>query len=170
MTLRRSLLAATAAVALGAGAAAPAPAAQNQTQRFFAERLIADEHTAGPIERLLRSGRGFVDQSVTFRDLTGDKKDDAVVRVQSGGAAGAVAVYVFSTDTGREGGELAVVFRSERLLRAWTSVTEGVLTYRSARPERGDELCCPSRLAETLLRWDERRHLLRVASRREIAP
>jgi hypothetical protein len=170
MTVRRAVLAALAALGLAAAAAAPAAAAQTQTQRFFKEQLLADDHTAEPIQRLLSSGRGFVDRSVTFRDLTGDEKDDAVVRVQSGGAAGAVAIYVFSTDTGREGSELEVVFRSERLLRAWTSVTEGVLTYRSARPQRGDELCCPSRVAETRLRWDARRHLLRVASRREIAP
>jgi hypothetical protein len=63
-----------------------------------------------------------------------------------------------------------MVFRSERLLRAWTSVTGGVLSYRSARPQPGDELCCPARLAETRLRWDASRHLLRVASRREIQP
>jgi len=160
-----------AAAALAALAlAASAQAAQTQTQRFFAERLQADAKTSEPIKDLLRSGRGYVDRSVAFRDLTRDRKEDAIVRVQSGGAAGAVAVYVFSTDTGEEGAELTMVFRSERLLRAWTSVTNGVLTYRSARPQPGDELCCPSRLAETRLRWDARRHLLRVASRREIQP
>jgi hypothetical protein len=165
----RGITGALAAVAALA-AAAPAGAAQDQAQRFFAERLLADERTAEPIADLLRTGGGFVDRAVTFRDLTDDGKDDAIVRVQSGGAAGAVAIYVFSTDTGRERSELTVVFRSERLLRARTSVVAGVLSYRSARPERGDELCCPSRLAETTLRWDPRRHLLRVASRREIAP
>jgi hypothetical protein len=157
-----------AAAALAAALAAPASAAQDQAQRFFAQRLIADERTAEPIRDLLATGGGFVDRSITFRDLTDDGKDDAILRVQSGGAAGAVAIYVFSTDTGREDSELTVVFRSERLLRAWTSVTAGVLTYRSARPARGDDLCCPARLAETRLRWDARRHLLRVASRREI--
>ena len=169
MTLR-GRAAAAAAVAVAAVAAAPAQAAQTQTQRFFAERLLADAKTSEPIKDLLRGGRGFIDRSVAFRDLTRDGKEDAIVRVQSGGAAGAVAVYVFSTDTGEQDAELTMVFRTERLLRAWTSVTDGVLTYRSARPQRGDELCCPSRLAETRLRWDAGRHLLRVASRREIQP
>jgi hypothetical protein len=168
--MRRAGGALAVAAALAAALAAPAQAAQTQSQRFFAERLLADERTGEPIADLLRSGGGFVDGSITFRDLTHDGKDDAIVRVQSGGAAGAVAIYVFSTDTGQEGSELTAVFRSERLLRAWTSVTAGVLTYRSARPARGDDPCCPSRLAETRLRWDARRHILRVESRAEIVP
>jgi hypothetical protein len=167
MTRRAGVLAAAAALALAL--AGPAQAEQTQTQRFFAERLLSHEATSEPIKDLLRTG-GFVDRGVVFRDLTGDGKDDAIVRVQTGGAAGAVAVYVFSTDTGEENAELTMVFRTERLRRAWTTVRDGVLTYRSARPQRGDELCCPSRLAETTLRWDARRHLLRVASRREIVP
>ena len=60
---------------------------------------------------------------------------DAVVRVQSGGADGAIALYVFSTDMGREAAGLRVVFRSQELRRAETRVRDGVLRYRSARPQ-----------------------------------
>jgi hypothetical protein len=156
-----------AAAALGL-LAAPAGAEQTTTQRFFAARLLEDDGTSREVRDLLRSGRGFVDRRITFRDLTGDDKRDAVVRVQSGGAAGVVALYVLSTDTGRRGGGLQVVFRSQELLQAETRIRDGVLRYRSARPQPGDELCCPSRLAESRLRWRERRHKLTVAERREV--
>src|SRR3954462_13863467 len=151
-------------------AAAPAPAATSPTQSFFSQRLQADKGTSREIKDLLRTRQAFVDRTVTFKELTGDKRADAVVRVQSGGADGAIALYVFSTDTGIENSGLRVVFRSQELRRAQTRVRDGVLRYRSARPQPGDELCCPSALSETRLRWRERRHVLAVVERRQIAP
>jgi hypothetical protein len=159
------LLAAT-ALAL---AAAPAPAEQTTTQRFFAARLLEDDRTSREVQDMLRTGRGFVDRRITFRDLTGDDKRDAVVRVQSGGAAGTVALYVLSTDTGRRRGELEVVFRTQELLMAQMRIRDGVMRYRSARPQPADELCCPSRFAESRLRWRDARHRFTVAERREVA-
>jgi hypothetical protein len=158
------------AAALVLAAPAPALAVETATQRFFSERLQADEGTSREIKALLRTRDAFVDRTVTFRDLTGDERDDAVVRVQSGGADGVVALYVFSTDTGERDSGLMVVFRSQQLRRAQTRVRDGVLRYRSARPQPGDELCCPTAVAETRLRWRERRHRLTVAERREVAP
>jgi hypothetical protein len=151
-------------------AAAPAPAAQTATQRFFAERLQADKGTSREVKDLLRTREGFVDRAPTFKDLTGDDRADAVVRVQAGGADGAIALYVFSTDTGVEDSGLKVVFRSQELRRAQTRVRDGVLRYRSARPQPGDELCCPTAVAETRLRWRERLHRFTVVERREVAP
>ena len=162
-----ALALAAAALAL---AAAPAPAAQTTTQRFFAERLLADKGTSKEVKDLLRTREGFVDRTPTFKDLTGDKRADAVVRIQSGGADGAIALYVFSTDTGVKNSGLKVVFRSQELRRAQTRVRDGVLRYRSARPQPGDELCCPTAASETRLRWRERLHKFTVAERREVAP
>jgi hypothetical protein len=161
------------AVTLLCGAAvaavpASAPAEQTATQRFFAARVLEDDGTSREIRDLLRTGRGFVDRRVAFKDLTGDRKRDAVVRVQSGGAAGAVALYVLSTDTGRRRSELEVVFRSQELRRAQTRIRDGVLRYRSARPQPGEEPCCASRMAESRLRWRERRHRFEVVERREV--
>ena len=169
--MRRGLAAATLAVAaasLALGSAAQAQ--QSTTQRFFTERLLAHEDTSREIRDLLQSRAGFVARDVAFRDLTGDEKADAVVRVDSGGAAGVVAVDDFSTDTGRRRGPLEVVFGSQELLQAETRIRDGVLRYRSARPQPGDEVCCPSRLAESRLRWRERRHRFDVVERREVAP
>jgi hypothetical protein len=158
--------------ATGVALAAPAPAlaVQTTTQRFFAAKLMADDGTSREVRELLRTNEGFVDKRVSFKDLTGDRRADATVRVQSGGANGAVAVYVLSTDTGRRNSGLAVVFRSQSLRRAQTRIRDGVLRYRSARPQPGDELCCPSRLSESRLRWRERRHRFEVVERREVGP
>jgi len=166
---------AAAAVALAACglafAAAPAGAAQSPTQRFFTERLLADKKTSDEIKSLLRTGGAFVDRSVKFRELTGDSRSDAVVRVQTGGAAGTIALYVFSTDTGRgEGGPLRAVFRTQSLERAETRIRDGVLRYRTARYAPGDERCCPAFEAESRLRWRERKHRFEVVERRLVAP
>ena len=151
-------------------AAPPASAAQSPIQRFFSARLQADEGTSREVRELLRSGEGFVDPVVAFKELTGDDRTDAVVRVQSGGAAGAIALYVLSTDTGRRRSGLQVVFSSQELLRVQTRIRDGVLRYRIARPQPGDELCCPAAVSESRLRWRERRHRFQVVERREVAP
>ena len=129
---------------------------RTQTQQFFEQRLLADKQTSKAIKELLRSGGGFVDTGVVFRDLTGDKRDDAVVRVNSGGAAGVVAVYVFST-ANRKDGKLRAIFRSQSLMRASTRVLKGVVSYRTSRYEPGDELCCPARITQSTLELERRR-------------
>jgi hypothetical protein len=168
--IRRRHAFAGAVACLALALPAPALGAQTATQRFFSERLQTDKGTSAEIKDLLRTRHGFVDRTVAFKDLTGDDRTDAIVRVQSGGAAGAVALYVFSTDTGEKGSGLRVVFRSQELRRAQTRVRDGVLRYRSARPQPGDELCCPAKVSETRLRWRERLHRFSVAERREITP
>lgn len=149
-------------------AAGPAAAAPTTTQQFFSTRIQADKQTSKDIRSLLASGQGFVDKQVKFRDLTGDGKTDAVIRVQSGGATGAIALYVFSADTGKKG--LRIVFRSEELERAETRIRDEVLRYRSARPAPGDEVCCPSALTESRLRWRDAKHRFAVVERREVSP
>ena len=154
---------ACAAAAAAAVAAAIAISEPTRSQTFFRDRLIDDKRTAAPIRAALSAGTAFVDRRIVFADLTGDDKDDAVVRVQSGGAAGAVAVYVFSTDGAKS---LRVRHRAQKLAQASVAVRRGTLTYRTAEYEPGDELCCPAKLAETELRWEDGKFA--VASEREI--
>jgi hypothetical protein len=169
MTVRRAARAAGLAAALAAVWAAPASAQKSPSQTFFEQRLLADHQTSAAVKTLLQSGGGFVDRGVVFRDLTGDKRDDAVVRVQSGGAAGVVAVYVFST-ANRKNAKLRPIFRSQSLMRASTRVLKGVLSYRTSRYDPGDELCCPARITQSTLAWngDERR--MRVSERVTFVP
>ena len=165
MTPRRAVLALACAAVAAAVVAGIAVSEPTRSQTFFRDRLIDDKRTLAPIRAALRDGSAVVDRSIAFRDLTGDDKDDAVVRVQSAGAGGAVAVYVFSTDGA---GELRPVHRAQKLTRASTAVTGGVLTYRTAQYALGDEPCCPSKLVETELKWDGKRFA--VADRRDVAP
>lgn len=171
MTGRGALKFGGAALAAAAVAAAigipPASSEPTRSQSFFADRLLADARTSTATKRMLRDRSGFVDRSVAFRDLTGDGRDDAIVRVLTGGAAGAVAVYVFSTHGAKE---LRAVHRSQRLLRASTAVREGVLSYRSATYAPGDPLCCPSKLVETELEWLRGERRFTVAERRDVTP
>ena len=148
--------------------AAPASAQKTQTQRFFEQRLLAgppDEH--GDQDAAAQRRRASSTKAVVFRDLTGDKRDDAVVRVHSGGAAGVVAVYVFST-ANRKNGKLRAIFRSQSLMRASTRVLKGVVSYRTSRYEPGDELCCPARITQSTLGWVRRRAPLPRARARDV--
>ena len=161
-----------AAVLAGALVALCAPAtagAKNMTQQFFEQRLLGDKQTSKAIKELLQSGGGFVDKGVVFRDVTGDKRDDAIVRVQSGGVNGVVAVYVFST-ANKKGGKLRAIFRTQSLVRASTRVLKGVVSYRTARYEPGDELCCPSHVTESTLGWDKATRRMKVVKRETFAP
>jgi hypothetical protein len=143
--------------------------AKDQTQQFFEQRLLADKKTSKEIKELLQTGGGFVDKAVVFRDVTGDKRDDAVVRVQSGGVNGVVAVYVFST-ANKKGGKLRAIFRTQSLTRASTRVLKGVVSYRTSRYEPNDELCCPSHITQSTLEYVKSEHKMRVKDRVTFAP
>ena len=101
MSARGVLAAACAAAAFTLAGAVPAGAAQTATQQFFAAKLVADKGTSREIRGLLQSHQGFVDASVVFKDLTGDGRADAVVRVQSGGVQGAIALLWVTAHFGR---------------------------------------------------------------------
>lgn len=151
-------LTAAAAAGVAACVAVTATAAPTQPQRLFRDRLVQDPKTAKSIRTLLDDdGAGFVDRSIAFRDLTGDRKSDAIVRVNSGGAAGTVAVYVFSTDGAAKGAELRAIYRRQALRRAATRVSDGRLIITSARYAAGNELCCPAKQSEITLRWSKQR-------------
>lgn len=159
------LVAATLIALLEPGAAG----SKDATQQFFEARLLADKQTSSAVKKLLQSGGGFVDKAVVFRDVTGDDRDDAIVRVHSGGVNGVVAVYVFST-ANRKGGKLRAIFRTQSLMRASTRVLKSEVSYRTARYAPGDELCCPSRLTQSTLAWDREERRMRVVERVTFAP
>jgi hypothetical protein len=168
VTRARLIVAAFVAAALLGWVGTDSAAAKDQTQQFFEQRLLADKKTSKTIKELLQRG-GFVDKRVAFKDVTGDKRDDAIVRVNSGGANGAVAVYVFST-ANKKGGKLKAIFRSQKLMRASTRVRKGVVTYQTARYEPGDELCCPSHVTESTLGWDKAKRRMKVVKRETFVP
>jgi hypothetical protein len=157
------------ALALLAVLAAPATAQQSSPnpQGLFRQTLLDDAKTSADIKSMLRSGRGFVEPSPVFADVTGDGKSDALVRVLTGGAAGAGAVYVFSTD-GTTSSKLRVVMRVQRLYRATLKVSSVKnLVVRTPVYAAGDTLCCPSRARDRTYAWDAKAKQLRRISSTE---
>jgi hypothetical protein len=131
-----------------------APATAQQPQELFSKTLLADAKTSADVKAMLRSGRAFVEPSPVFADVTGDGKSDALVRVLDGGAAGAVAVYVLSTD-GTTSSSLRVVLRVQRVYRATLKVNAAHdLVLRTPIYAAGDALCCPSRARDRTYAWD----------------
>src|SRR3954464_13395864 len=82
------------AVALFLLLAVPATAQQKPSnpQSLFKATLLDYANTSKDVKSMLRSGRGFVEPSPVFADVTGDGKSDALVRVMTGRAAGGAPV------------------------------------------------------------------------------
>jgi hypothetical protein len=148
-------------------AAIPAAAKPTAGQKFFTQQLLASKSVAHSVKVTLKKG-GFVDSQILFADLTGEGKDDAVVMVDSGGASGIVALYVFSSGTGKD---LKIVYRNQGLYRAGARINPGPsLVYSLPEFKEGDELCCPSAYRETTLKWNAKTKRFGVAQRRTFIP
>jgi hypothetical protein len=153
--MRLRALAAVPCVALVCGAV---PAAlgqqQNQTpQALFRDVLLKDANTASGVKRLLRTNAGYVSPASVFADLTGDGKTDAVVTVENGGAAGAVAAYVLTAE-GSSSGALRVALRNQSLYEGTVRVSGPRLTVVNPIYARGDDVCCTRRATERDYAWD----------------
>ncbi|HVL31046.1 MAG TPA: hypothetical protein VM299_02330 [Solirubrobacteraceae bacterium] len=157
MRRQRLLPLAVATLALTGGAllvaGASSPAAPSRSQALFRKTLLDDPRTTESVKALLRDRGGFVAPEIEFADVTRDGRADAVVLVDSGGIAGAVALYVLSTDGARADAPLRAVFRAQRLYRAAVQVSGDTLTLRTPRFSRGDDVCCPARMTERVYVW-----------------
>ena len=132
-------------------ATAAAQAPQPSPQALFEATILADPRTTDAIAAMLRSDAAHVTSRPTFADLTGDRREDAVVTVVSGGAAGAVAVYTLSSD-GTKSGRLRVVFRTQSLFRARTKVAAADAHRHAARLRDGRRPLLPRRPRRARLR------------------
>jgi hypothetical protein len=155
----------TTAVLLGS---ASSPAEPTKSQEFFEKTLLADAKTTAAVKALLSQRGGFVAPEVVFSDLTGDGRADAVVLVETGGVAGAVALYVFSTDGQPAASELRAVYRSQRLYGASIQASGETLTVRTPRYVAGDDICCPARIVERVYTWSATAKTMRQRSSREV--
>jgi hypothetical protein len=140
---------------LGSGAVPAAVGQQpNETpQALFRSVLLKDTKTASGVARLLRTNAGFVSPRSVFADLTGDGKTDAVVTVENGGAAGAIAAYVLTAE-GSSSGALRVAFRSQSLYQGHVRVSGPTLTVVNPVYARGDDVCCARHAIERDYAWD----------------
>jgi hypothetical protein len=134
-------------------AVAPAGAQDQTPQSLFRDVLLKDAKTASGVKRLLNTNAGFVSPAPVFADLTGDGKSDAVVTVENGGVAGAIAAYVLTAE-GSSNGDLRVAFRSQSLYQGRVRVSGPTLTVAEPLWSRGDDVCCPRRASERDYAWD----------------
>jgi hypothetical protein len=166
ISLARPLLALATALVVAVPVAGAAP---SKLQTTFRAALLGDARTSKAIKDALTSGAAIVDPTPVFADLTGDGKSDAVVPVVTGGAAGAVAIYVFSTDSAKDGA-LRVVYRNQELYRASVAVGgDHALTLHLPRYAAGDALCCPAKVVERTYAWVPKAQTLRATGSREVA-
>jgi hypothetical protein len=157
-----SCLAATLALPAAGATAQSTPPAQTEAQALFEDLIVKDARTTAGVRQLLQADAGFVGAQPTFGDLTGDGRMDAVVTVRMPGAAGTVAVFVFSTD-GTRANRLRAVFRSQALYRA-TARIDGGPTLTITQPDwvKGDRLCCMTATpTERHYAWDAKSHTLK---------
>jgi hypothetical protein len=160
-----ALVAASAATLLVTGGSSAAP---TKSQALFQKTLLADAKTTSDVKKLLGEGGGFVAPDISFADLTGDGRSDAIVLVDTGGVAGAVALYVFSTDGEPAESDLRVVYRSQRLYRASAEVADAALILSTPRFVEGDDVCCPSKLVKRTYVWSPGSRTLRQRSSEEL--
>ncbi|MFP5365013.1 MAG: hypothetical protein ACLGI5_20065 [Thermoleophilia bacterium] len=144
-------------------------AAPTKSQALFTRTLLNDERTTDAIRQLLRDGGGIVAPDIAFADLTGDGRSDAVVLVDTGGVAGAVGLFVFSTHGEAEDSDLRAVYRSQRLYRADVEVSGATLIVRTPRFAEGDDVCCPAKVVQRVYAWSPGSRTLRLRSSEERA-
>jgi hypothetical protein len=172
MRRHRIVLAALAALALTTAGALVAvggsQAKPSASQQLFRTTLLGDAKTTSGVKALLRDRGGFVSPAIEFADVTGDSRSDAVVLVDTGGAAGSVALYVFSTHGKAADSPLRAVYRSQQLYRASAQVSAGTLVLRTPKFASGDDLCCPAKVVERVYAWSDSAKTLKQRSMREL--
>jgi hypothetical protein len=135
-------------VALGLAAAPAATGEPTPSQKLFRDTLVKDKRTTAEVRQMLRTHSGFVDPRSGFADVTGDGRQDALVLVTTGGAAGTVALYVLSTHGQSGDTKLRAIFRLQRLHRATLRLRDTTVTVVQPRWKPGEDLCCPVKLRE----------------------
>jgi hypothetical protein len=130
-----------------------ARAEQTPSQKVFTQKLLDDPKTSAGVKKMLTAKTAIVDPRSGFVDVTGDGRQDALILVSTGGAAGAVALYVFSTHgqttTGADDQtSLKVVFRLQSLYGASLRISGTTVSVLEPSYAKGDDLCCPDKLRE----------------------
>jgi len=150
-------------VAVGGSQAKP-----SASQQLFRTTLLEDAKTAPGIKALLSGRGGIVAPEIEFADLTGDSRSDAVVMVDTGGTAGAVALYVFSTHGKAADSPLRAVYRNQELYRASAEIMDATVVMRTPKFSEGDDLCCPDKVVERVYAWSAGAKTLKPRSSREL--
>ena len=165
-----ALGAAVALAAAVAGPGSPAGAAQTPSQKVFTQKLVDDAKTSAGVKKMLQAKTAIVDPRSGFVDVTGDGRQDALILVSTGGAGGAVALYVFSTHGQKttDDTSLKVVFRLQSLYDATLRISAQTISILEPRWEKGDDLCCPDKLRERDYAFDAKALTFRRTADKDI--
>lgn len=144
-------------ITVGTSTATPTPAAPTSTPAAQSARSInfTDPAVARPIIDHFKGGQ-ITPERITYVDLTGDRVDDALVVVESGGTAGDLGAAVFSADEGGKPRLLGYIDRAGRVEVRLGGPVAGVIVVTQGVYANADPQCCPSKLRETVLQWDGR--------------
>ena len=142
---------------------------QPSSAELFETAITEDDKTTSTVKGLLERDVATIDRAPAFGDLTGDGRADAVVRVVTGGTAGAIAVYVLSTDGLEEDAALRVVYRNQQLDRVVARISSGALLLTVPVWKRGDDPVRPSSYEERGYLWNASSKSFRRTSRRTVA-
>ena len=98
-------------------------------------------------------GGQITPERIVYADLTGDRVDDALVVVESGGTAGDLGAVVFSAEAGKPR-LLGYIDRAGRVEVRLAGPVAGVIAVTQGVYGPGDAQCCPSKLREVVLQWN----------------
>jgi hypothetical protein len=100
-------------------------------------------------------GSGKVDEGATlYADLTGDRREEAIVPVSSQGTLGNIAYLVLRLDSGKPEVVLTRTVDRTSASGLQMSVEDGVLVETRGVYGPEDPFCCPSQLRQTTFHWD----------------
>jgi len=92
-------------------------------------------------------------ERITYVDVTGDRIEDAVVIVESGGTAGDLGAAVFSAAAGKPR-LLGYVEQAGKIEVRLAGPVAGVIAVTQGVYAPADAQCCPSKLRELVYQWD----------------
>lgn len=142
--------------ACGSGSDEPSttPTASASPSDVAAIREIDFKTSTAVLESLSQLGGNVNTLEITFADLTGDQREEAIVPVSSGGTLGNIAYLIFTLESGAP--ELLLTRTPDRSTASGLvmEIEEGQLVETIGEYGPEDPFCCPSMLRRTYFHWD----------------
>ena len=139
---------------INVGTSTPSAAPPTATPTAQSARVIDFNNPAviGPILDHFSGGQ-IPRERITYADMTGDRIDDAVAVVESGGTGGDLGAAVFSAADGLPK-LLGYIDRAGRVEVRLAGPMAGVIVVTHGAFAPADPQCCPSKLREIVSQWD----------------
>jgi hypothetical protein len=142
-------------VACGDGDGGDSPSQSQTPDDSQAIRAVEFESLDAVQNLIAQLNFGEVDErAVIYTDLTGDRREEAIVPVTSQGTQGNVGYLVFTLDSDEPEVILTRTVDRTSASGLQMSAEDGVLLETRGEFGPEDALCCPSQLRETTFRWD----------------